>query len=70
MENARMNIATGHARPSRLIAEALVLGHDAVEVTQRAEAMGLPRSLTEAVISVCCREDRENESSTMPVSAD
>lgn len=56
MTSVAMDAAAGQVRPSRLIAEALVLGHDSAEVKQRAEAMGLPESLTQAVVSVCCRE--------------
>jgi hypothetical protein len=56
-----MDVATGQVPPSRLIAEALVLGHDSVVVKERAAAMGLPESLTSAVVSVCCREQRDCE---------
>lgn len=56
MTSVSMDGAAAPVRPSRLIAEALVLGHDAGEVVQRAEEMGLPESLTQAVVSVCCRE--------------
>jgi len=59
VNSVSMDAAVGQLRPSRLIAEALVLGHDALEVTQRAEEMGLPESLTEAVVSVCCREQQD-----------
>lgn len=65
MSSVPMDAAGGQVRPSRLIAEALVLGHDSVEVTERAEAMGLPESLTRAVVSVCCREEQGTEHSTM-----
>lgn len=56
-----MDGAAGKVRPSQLIAEALVLGHNAVEVTQRAEEMGLPESLTLAVVSVCCRDQQDSD---------
>lgn len=56
MKSVSMDAAVDQVRPSRLIAEALVLGHDSVEVTQRAQEMGLPESLTQAVVSVCCRD--------------
>lgn len=65
-----MKAAAGQVRPSKLIAEALVLGHDSAEVTQRAQAMGLSESLTHAVVSVCCREQQENEHAGMLESAD
>lgn len=65
MNSVSMDGAAGQVRPSRLIAEALVLGHDAVEVTQRAEEMGLPEGLTRAVVSVCCRDHQESEEQSM-----
>lgn len=61
MNSANIDAAAVRARPSRLIAEALVLGHDSSEVTRRAKAMGLPESLTRAVVSVCCREQQDSE---------
>lgn len=69
MNNVSMDGASGHVRPSRLIAEALVNGHDAVEVTQRAEEMGLPESLTQAVVSVCCRDQQDSAQRALLVSA-
>lgn len=60
-----MDAAVGQVRPSRLIAEALVLGHDSVEVKERAQAMGLPENLTQAVVSVCCREEQDSEHPSM-----
>ena len=65
-----MEAAAGQVRPSRLIAEALVNGHDSAEVTQRAQAMGLSESLTRAVVSACCREAHEPEHSGVLQSAD
>lgn len=61
MSSVPMDAGVGQIRPSRLIAETLVLGHDSVEVKERAAAMGLPESLTHAVVSVCCREQRDAE---------
>lgn len=69
MTSVPMDGAAGHVRPSRLIAEALVLGHDAVEVTQRAEEMGLSESLTQAVVSVCCRNQQDSEEQSIAESA-
>ncbi len=67
MNSVSFDASVGQARPSRLIAEALVLRQDSSEVKERAEAMGLPKSLTDAVVSVCCRqkqaEDSDNEES-------
>lgn len=65
MNSVSIDGAAGQVRPSRLIAEALVLGHDSVEVTQRAEEMGLPESLTEAVVSVCCRDGQDSDQRLM-----
>lgn len=70
MKNVRIDAAGGRVRPSRLIAEALVLGHDSTEVTQRAQEMGLSETLTRAVVSVCCREEHEPEQAGMLQSAD
>lgn len=69
MNSGSMNGVAAPVRPSRLIAEALVLGHDAVEVTQRAEEMGLPESLTQAVVSVCCRDQQESRQRSLIGSA-
>jgi|GEM_PF-3404804 len=46
------------ARPTQLIAEALVERHDSIELISRAKSLGLPRDLTEAVIKVCCRDGK------------
>lgn len=61
MKSVSIDGASGHARPSRLIAEALVHGHDSGEIKQRAEAMGLPESLTHAVVAVCCRNNQDTD---------
>ena len=60
MESVLFDVSAGQPRSSRLIAEALVLRHNSSEVKERAKAMGLPESLTNAVVSVCCR-DRQGE---------
>ena len=70
MKSVQMDGAGSQARPSRLIAEALVLGHDSTEVTERAQAMGLSKDLTHAVVCACCREQQEAESTGMLESAD
>lgn len=56
------------ARPTQLIAEALVERHDSMELSSRAKRLGLPRDLTEAVIKVCCREGKsgQNAAGTPP----
>lgn len=70
MKSVQMDGSGGQVRPSRLIAEALVLGHDSAEVTQRAQAMGLSEGLTHAMVCVCCREQQEAEPTGMLESAD
>lgn len=56
LETVSLEMTAARVRPSRLVAEALVLRHGSAEVKQRARAMGLSENLTEAVVSVCCRE--------------
>lgn len=56
-----MEIVDGEVRPSRLIAEALVLGKNSDEVIQQAEKMGLSEDLTKTVVSVCCRDKSASE---------
>lgn len=58
MESVVLESAVGQHRPSRLVAEALVHGHDCKAVKERAEAMGLPEHLTDVVVSVCCRQQQ------------
>lgn len=41
------------ARPSRLVAEALVEGHDRTVFVERARSMGLPRGLTDVLLAAC-----------------
>lgn len=45
------------ARPSRLVAEALVHRQDAEEVKERARAMGLSDDLTQAVLIACGKSE-------------
>lgn len=42
-------------RPSTLVAEALVHGHDLHQVERRAEALGIPQNLARIVTAVGCR---------------
>lgn len=43
-------------RASRLVAEALVEGHDREEFVERARSMGLSRGLTDVLLAACpCR---------------
>ncbi|MCA9835055.1 MAG: hypothetical protein KC435_13965 [Thermomicrobiales bacterium] len=59
METVSYEIAS--ERPSKLVAEALVLRQNSEVVKARAQAMGLCENLTEAVVSVCCREHESAE---------
>jgi hypothetical protein len=61
LETVSLEFSASKVRPSRLIAEALVLRHGCAEVKQRAQAMGLNENLTHAVISVCCRKAASGE---------
>lgn len=55
------------ARPSRLIAEALVLRQDAEKVKERAKAMGLGDEMTNAVICVvCCQSESQTSGIAEP----
>jgi hypothetical protein len=68
LETVSLEMTAAKVRPSRLVAEALVLRHGSAEVKQRARAMGLSENLTEAVVSVCCRDvttiDDQSETSS------
>lgn len=56
-----------HARASRLIAEALVEGHDRTVIAERARSMGLPRGLTDVLLAACpCRQVDDNVRSEIP----
>jgi hypothetical protein len=48
-------------RPTQLVAEALVHGHNFEELVSRARSVGLSRDLTETVVTVCCRDRRSSE---------
>lgn len=51
-----VTIESGSDRPSRLVAEALVMRQNPDVVQARAREMGLCEDLTEAVVRVCCQE--------------
>lgn len=48
----------GVLRPARLIAEALVDGHNTEELVSRARKLGYPRDVIETVVAVCCQNTR------------
>lgn len=50
-ENAMTTLQT---RASRLVAEALVEGHEPSQIADRAQELGLPQPLTKAVVAACC----------------
>ncbi len=47
----------GQSRASRLIAEALVEGHDPTRIVDRALEIGLTKGLTSAVVAACCGQE-------------
>lgn len=51
-----MERGVANARPSRLIAEALVHRQGRAELKARAEAMGLGEGLTQVLIRACCKQ--------------
>ena len=54
---------SSQARPSRLVAEALVEGHDRTLFVERARSMGLSRGLTDALLACCpCSEGKHDGS--------
>ena len=55
METGSVEMPAARTRPSRLIAEALVLKQNCAEIEERAYEMGLSEPLTKTVLSVCCR---------------
>lgn len=57
MNTAVLEPTDAMLRPSRLVAEALVLRQDAEEVKERARQMGLSDDLTQAVVTACCKAD-------------
>jgi hypothetical protein len=42
------------ARPSQVIAEALVERYGPSQIATRAESIGLPQPLTNAIVAACC----------------
>lgn len=50
---AGSELPSSQARASRLIAEALVEGHDQTMFVERARSMGLSRGLTDVLLACC-----------------
>jgi hypothetical protein len=50
-----MEAEVASVRPSRLVAEALINGHDLEQVERRAKALGIPRDVARVVATVGCR---------------
>jgi hypothetical protein len=62
MSGMTLNAEVASVRPSRLVAEALVNGHDRTQVVRRARALGISRDMADVVATVCCKcGDSENE---------
>jgi hypothetical protein len=60
---AGSELPSPQARPSRLIAEALVEGHDQTMFVERARSMGLSRGLTDVLLACCpCPEPGQHGS--------
>jgi hypothetical protein len=58
---------SNQARASRLVAEALVEGHDRTVIAERARSMGLPRGLTDVLLAACpCKQDDDSVRSEIP----
>lgn len=58
---------SNQARASRLIAEALVEGHDRTVIAERARSMGLPRGLTDVLLAACpCKQIDDSIRSEFP----
>lgn len=55
MSGMMINADTAAVRPSTLVAEALVHGHDLRQVERRAKALGIPQDLARIVTTVGCR---------------
>lgn len=55
MSGITMNAEMTSVRPSRLVAEALVHGHDLNQVERRAKALGIPHDVARVVAAVGCR---------------
>ena len=62
MQSVAVSIDTPVSRPTQLIAEALLEQHDSSELISRAERLGFSQDITDAVVTVCCR-NRLNEAS-------
>lgn len=59
--------ASNHARASRLVAEALVEGHDRTLIEERARSMGLPSGLTDVLLAACsCTSTDDSVHSEVP----
>lgn len=67
MSGMTINADVIAVRPSRLVAEALVHGHDLNQVERRAKALGIPQDVARVVATVgCrCRENGDMTSSTI-----
>ena len=55
MSGMTLNAEVASARQSRLVAEALVDGHNRTQVERRARALGISRDMADVVATVCCR---------------
>ena len=66
LETYTLKNAAASVRPSRLVAEALVLRHGCAELKQRAQALGLHENLTQAMVSVCCKDDASTQDQAEP----
>jgi hypothetical protein len=55
MQSVATSTDTAVSRPTQLIAEALLDQHDSSELISRAQRLGFSHDVTEAVVTVCCR---------------
>jgi len=69
MSGMTMEAEVVSVRPSRLVAEALVNGHDLKQVERRAKALGIPREVARVVATVGCRCSDVDMMSVSPRSA-
>ena len=69
MSGIMMNAEVSSVRPSRLVAEALINGHDLKQVERRAKALGIPRDVARVVAAVGCRCRDEDILTTSPRNA-
>lgn len=65
MSGITLNAELASVRPSRLVAEALVDGHDREQVERRAQALGISPDMADVVAAVCCRYSG-NETDAVP----